>query len=85
MPHGGKRAGSGRKRKAEEIELIEKLSPLDGIALQALESGVKRGDFQFTKMFFEYRFGKPQDKVDITSGGETITAIKLVDVDGSEL
>ena len=31
MGHGGKRPGSGRKPKSEEIELIEKLKPLEDL------------------------------------------------------
>jgi hypothetical protein len=85
MPRGGKRQGAGRKKKTDEDALMAKLSPLDEAGFAALQAGVERGDYQFTKMFFEYRFGKPQDKVDITSGGEAITGIKLVDVDGTEI
>ena len=85
MPRGGKREGAGRKRKADEDALIMKLSPMDEKAFEMLEKGVADGNYQFIKMFFEYRFGKPQDKVDLTTNGETITGIKLVDVDGTEL
>lgn len=83
--HGGARPNSGRKPKEEEIKLIERLSPLDEIAFAKLAEGLKRDEFQYLKLFFEYRFGKPQDKVDITSAGEQITGIKIVDVDGSEI
>ena len=30
--HGGKRKGAGRKPKAEEVNLIEKLTPLEPLA-----------------------------------------------------
>ncbi len=43
--NGGKRSGAGRKPKADELELIEKLTPLDEIALKAIEQGVKSGSF----------------------------------------
>jgi hypothetical protein len=62
--NGGKRQNAGRKPKAEELELIEKLSPMDDVALKELEKGVKGGDFQYIKMFFEYRFGKPKQTID---------------------
>jgi hypothetical protein len=65
MKKGGKRRGAGRKPKAEEVELIERLSPLDPIALNALEKGVRRGDLGFLKLFMEYRFGKPKQQVNI--------------------
>jgi hypothetical protein len=85
VAHGGKRQGAGRKSKAEEQKLIERLTPLDDVAFAALEEGLNNREFGYVKMFFEYRFGKPQDKVDITSGGEQITGIKIVDVDGTEV
>lgn len=66
--HGGKREGAGRKSKADELALIERLSPLDDVAVKQLEKGVKKGDFQFIKMFFEYRFGKPKEKVEHSGG-----------------
>ena len=37
--YGGKRQGAGRKSKSEEIELIEKLTPLEPLAFAALEQG----------------------------------------------
>lgn len=83
--HGGRREGAGRKPKEEEAKLIERLSPMDDLALSKLQEGMEKGEFAYIKMFFEYRFGKPKDKLDVTSNGHTITAIKLVDVDGTEL
>lgn len=67
MKKGGFRAGAGRKPKAEEIELIERLSPLDEVAFSALEQGVKSGEFAFIKLFFEYRYGKPKQHEDSVS------------------
>lgn len=73
---GGARVGAGRKPKASEIELIERLSPLDDIALESLKIGVESGDFNFTKLFMEYRFGKP--KQDIGLSGVLELAEKVV-------
>lgn len=70
MAHGGARPGSGRKSKAEEAKLIERLSPLDDIAFEKLGEGVHKGDIQFLKMFFEYRFGKPKQTIDANVEGE---------------
>lgn len=61
--HGGKRENSGRKSKASELELIEKLSPLDKDAFDAIKKGVKNGEFNFIKLFMEYRFGKPKESL----------------------
>ena len=65
MNNGGLRAGAGRKPKATEIELIELLSPLDNIAFKALEKGVRAGEYAYIKLFFEYRYGKPKQQLDI--------------------
>lgn len=84
MAHGGKREGAGRKPKADEIELIEKLSPLDDIAFKKLEEGLKGGEFQYVKMFFEYRFGKPNQTIDANVKGEmglTWNEVKTYDTD----
>ena len=48
--NGGKRENSGRKPKIEEIELIERLSPLEPIAFQALEQGLRDQDFRFVQL-----------------------------------
>lgn len=83
--HGGKRNGAGRKPKAEETELIERLSPLDDAAFAALEKGVEKGDYQFVKMFMEYRYGKPKETVKVNSVNENIEIIRVVDIDGTEI
>jgi hypothetical protein len=61
---GGARPGAGRKPKADEQELIDKLRPMDAIAIAALQEGVKNKDYQFLKLFMDYRFGKPKEKVE---------------------
>jgi len=66
MAHGGKRAGSGRKPKADEVSLIEKLSPLEDTAFEALKKGVEKGDFKFVQLFYNYYAGKPKETKDIT-------------------
>jgi len=68
--HGGIRAGQGRKSKAEELKLIEKLSPLEDDAFEALKKGVKKGEFPFLKMYFEYYFGKPTENIDLDQTGQ---------------
>ena len=61
---------SGRKSKTEEIQLIEKLSPLDPIAFEQLRQGLERGEFQYVKLWFMYRFGKPKIIQDLTINSE---------------
>lgn len=74
MPRGGKRTGAGRKSKAEELDLQVKLDPMEDDFLIALHKQIKKGHPLALKMFAEYRFGKPTDKVDLTSNGQTIDA-----------
>ena len=62
----GGHPNSGRKPKAEEIALIEKLSPLEPLAFAALEKGLERGDFKFTQLFYNYYAGKPRETKDVT-------------------
>lgn len=66
MAHGGKRQGAGRKSKAYEVDLIEKLSPLEDAAFIALKEGVERGDFKFVQLFYNYYAGKPKETKDIS-------------------
>ena len=64
--HGGVRTNQrGRPPKADEIKLIEKLSPLDDTAFTMLSQLVEDGNLQAIKLFFEYRFGKPKQIVAI--------------------
>jgi len=61
---------SGRKSKSEEIELIERLSPLDDKAFEQLRKGIERGEFAFVKLYFIYRFGKAKNIQEITVNSE---------------
>jgi len=71
MAHGGKRQGAGRKPKADELNLIEKLSPLEDAAYQALKAGVEKGDFKYVQLFYNYYAGKPRETRDITINEDT--------------
>lgn len=70
--NGGVREGAGRKPKVLEIELIERLSPMEDEALQQLHKGVKSGDFKFISLYLAYRYGKPKESKDVTSNGESL-------------
>lgn len=73
--NGGVREGAGRKSKAEEQNLIEKLSPLEPLAFDALTDALENKKDWAVKLFFEYMFGKPKQQTDITSMGEKIQNI----------
>lgn len=63
--HGGKRQGAGRKPKADEQELIEKLSPLEDSAFNALTNALDEEKPWAVKLFMEYRYGKPKEVKDL--------------------
>ena len=62
----------GRPSKAEEQKLIENLTPMNADALKSLEIGLKKKEQWAVKLFFEYFYGKPQQRVDVTSNEETL-------------
>ena len=70
--NGGARQGAGRKGKAEEQKLIENLTPMNSMALESLEKGLEKKEQWAVKLFFEYFYGKPQQRVDVTSNEETL-------------
>lgn len=61
---GGARDGAGRKTKAEEQNLIEKLTPLEPIAFKALTDALNDGKDWAVKLFFQYNFGMPKQVID---------------------
>jgi len=69
---GTKGNNGGRPSKAEEQNLIQKLSPLEEQAFLKLAEAIDNGKDWAIKMFFEYMFGKPKQQTDITSMGEKI-------------
>tara|TARA_R110002072_G_scaffold278519_1_gene440359 strand:+ start:195 stop:464 length:270 start_codon:yes stop_codon:yes gene_type:complete len=70
--NGGARSGAGRKPKAEEQQLIENLTPMNEKALKSLEDGIDKKEQWAVKLFFEYFYGKPQQRVDVTSNEESL-------------
>lgn len=72
--HGGKREGAGRKSKADEIKRLEMM---DSVATpkevwDSLWKVAKKGNTQALRTWVEYRFGKPKDRIDVTSNDETL-------------
>jgi len=62
----------GRPSKAEEQKLIENLTPMNPDALKSLEIGLKNKEQWAVKLFFEYFYGKPQQRVDVTTNFESL-------------
>ena len=57
--NGGAREGAGRKPKADEQKLVERLSPYDDEALNVLIEAVREKEKWAVQMFFNYRYGRP--------------------------
>ena len=68
----GGNPGAGRPPKAEEQQLIEKLTPLAEPAYKALTNALKDEQGWAVKLFFEYMYGKPKQSTDITTNGKDI-------------
>ena len=81
--NGGARQGAGRKGKAEEQKLIEHLTPMSGIALDALQEGIEKKQQRAVKLYFEYFYGKPQQRVDVTTNDESLN-VPLINFISSE-
>jgi len=62
----GGNKNAGRKPKAEEVQLIEKLTPLEPVAFEALTKGLEKGDFKYVQLFYNYYAGKPKETKDIS-------------------
>lgn len=82
---GGKRDGSGRKSKAEEMGLPKLIEDIVGEQgkhdlIRNIFDKAKGGSFLHAQMLMHYMYGKPQDNIDVTSGGEII-AIRFKDAE----
>lgn len=63
----GGNKNAGRKSKAEEQSLIEKLTPLEESAYKALKNALEDEQGWAIKLFFEYLYGKPKQTIDQTN------------------
>jgi hypothetical protein len=83
--NGGLRKGAGRKPKAEEQKLIERLTPLADDAYKALHNALKDEQGWAVKLFMEYMNGKPNQRIENTNVNynKDLTAedIKLIDAE----
>jgi hypothetical protein len=78
--HGGARQGAGRKPKADEERLIEKMENVlsSDKVLATLAFRVQEGDIPAIKLWLSYRYGMPSQSVDLTSGGKKIEERPLI-------
>ena len=77
MAHGGKRDNAGRKSKAEEQKLIEKLSPLENTAHKKLKEAIEEGKDWAIKLYFAYMYGQPSQSHELV-GDLTVAKIKVI-------
>ena len=59
----GGNKNAGRKPKADEQKLIERLTPLEDKAYKALETALLNDEGWAVKLFMEYRYGKPKQSI----------------------
>ena len=70
---GGARPGAGRKRRMEEHEIIEKLTPMAEIAFKVLRDKIQEGDMKAIKIFCDYFIGLPTQKIESKIEGQLNT------------
>jgi hypothetical protein len=73
--NGGKRSGSGRKSKAEEMGLVSLLDECWTLAqrkecVKKLAQLASVGDMDAIKLLMAYTFGKPKESVDVNQRSE---------------
>ena len=66
----GGNKNAGRKPKAEEQKLIEKLSPLEPLAHAKLKEAIEANQKWAVQLYFNYMYGKPRETKDITLNAE---------------
>jgi len=58
---------AGRKPKADEQEIIDRLSPLEDAFIGAMQRGLAQTQGWAVKIFAEYYWGKPKERLEVTS------------------
>jgi len=74
--HGGKRTGSGRKSKADELKLIERMDAIlaPDELWAAIAEKVKLKDMKAATLWAAYRYGQPKASMDHTTDGQPLPA-----------
>ena len=68
--HGGWRPNSGRKRRMEEAEIIERLEPMAETAFRMLHEKVAQGDMKALQIYMQYFIGLPTQKIESKIEGQ---------------
>lgn len=64
---------AGRKSKAEEQNLIEHLTPLHPLAMDAFNKALEKKEKWAVELYFKYYYGLPKQQIDHTSDGEKMS------------
>ena len=67
---GGPRPGSGRPKRMEETEIIERLKPMEIKAFKALERKIDEGDIKAIQIYLNYYIGMPTQRVESKIEGQ---------------
>lgn len=83
MAHGGKREGSGRKPKADEVKLIEALDEhIDSERVfEILQGLIEEKNIKAIQIYLDRRFGKPKESVTLNSEGFNINFKDIIGFD----
>ena len=82
----GGNKNAGRKSKAAEQKLIEQL---DGVidskeVIKELNKLVNKGDFRAIQLYFQYRWGKAKEQIDVTTNGESLKPNQITFIKSDE-
>ena len=69
-PMGGPRPNSGRPRRMDEQQIIEKLQPMADTAFRILHEKVAQGDMKAIQLYMQYFIGLPTQKVESKIEGQ---------------
>lgn len=74
---------AGRKTKADEDKLIERLDAVidQDEVLAKLKELIKKGDQRAITLYFNYRYGKPKESVNLTTDGFNINFSEILRFD----
>jgi len=72
----------GRKPKEQDSQLIDRLTAFDDEAFKQLEAGLKAGERWAIKMFFEYRYGRPTQRIEQTDPNQQPREIIITTLPG---
>lgn len=86
MKNGGARPGAGRKSKADELKLAESIDLALGETwvsdlLKKIHQAAKKGSFQHAQLLLAYKYGKPQENVNISTIPDIIIEHSVITVD----